>query len=633
MKKRLFLFVAIVAVIACLFAISVSADSINPSTSNEFGTLTTFDDPIGNTNIRNVKDDGTIARAVITDGKGNYYTIPSVYLLTEYTKPKGEFFLLNFSEISEKLNLGLSSTTSQAKACIIRFEFPADIYYVAAADAECIRGCANMVEVKFNNNLHFWDNNTPKMLSGCKSLTVVDVSMVNFDQTNSLYSIFESCTSLKKVILPEEPFKNGNVPLNYATNYMFNGCSALEEVVNLDSFFSGTTTVGYSMFQKCTAFTDVHVWEGVTSIGTYAFKAIPFTSFVVPDSVTSIGDFAFQDCKSLKTIALSKNITSIGKYAFEYCTALEKVFMPAPWLTISTNKVTFGQGVFKNTKSSGVTFYLMCTETQVATCFDQSAYTENVKDCWRGGTFVYNATLSDKCTNFLGGHEKPASVNSCTSGGNCVVCTTALAGIATSHNLVTTLTYPNGFAKAGVKATACQNWERCTAANESDAVDAIFTSVGYSYREDANRSGLTSGFSLDREALEEFIAFNPDADLVVSLFIVSPTKLTGENFFVNGALAAEKGIQVDISALEYDNYNYFVSGFTVAQMQNAELVFGMLVCNGEYEEVIQKQYAQGEESTTKAVYTDAKGFALNSVTVQSVDPEMVEALLPKNDQE
>lgn len=628
MKKRLFLFVAIVAVIACLFAISASADSINPSTSNAFGTLTTFDDSIGNTNISPNKDDGTVACAVIFDGT-NYYTVPTVYILTEHPKTGGEMLKLDFSELTAALKL---STTLDRKS-IIRFEMPSNITYLAGSDVECLKSCSNMIEVKLNRGLKFWDNGTPKAFSGCSKLTEIDVSMVSFNQPNSVYSIFESCTALERVILPSEPYKNGDTAVNYATNYMFNLCSSLEEVENLYEFTSATTKVGEFMFRGCSKFADAKVWSGVTSIGAYAFNSTAITEVIMPDTVTSMENHVFAQCKNITKVSLSKNLVSIGNYSFEGCKALEKVFMPAPWTTTSTNRLTLGNGVFKVTKSSGVTFYLMCTEAQMANYIDQSAYTDINTDCWKGATFVFSATLADKCNNFLGGHEKPASVNSCTSGGNCVVCATALAGIATSHDLVTTLTYPNGFAKNGVKATVCQNWERCTAANESDAVDAIFVSTGYSYKEDTSRSGLTSGFSLDRDALEEFISFNPDADLVVSLFIVSPTKLTGENFFVNGALVAEKGIQVDISALEYDNYNYFVSGFTVAQMQSAELVFGMLVCNGEHEEVIQKQYAQGEESTTKAVYTDAKGFTLNSVTVQSVDPEMVEALLPKNDQE
>lgn len=634
MKKRVFLLLAIVAIVACVFAVSVSAaDSINPSSSNEFGTLTTFDGDIGNTNISQNKDDGTIARTVIFDGT-NYYTVPTVYLLKEYTKPKGEFFLLNFSELSGKLN-----GVTLSKASIIRMELPTDIYYFAGSDSECLRGCSNMVELKLNRNLHFWDNSTAKAFSNCSSLTVLDVSMVNFDQVNSLYSVFEYCTSLKKVILPKEPFKNNGVAVNYATNYMFHGCTALEEIVNLDSFFSGTTVVAHRMFANCKKLKEITLWDGLQGIDSKSFSSCEaIQTIIIPDTVTYVGTSSggsvFDGCTALKTVVMSKNTTYLSPYCFEKCTALEKVWMPAPWITTSTAKLTMSNQVFGQAKKSGVKFYLMCTEAQMATYIDQSAYTsDNNTDAWKHGDFIYGATLADKCTIFLGGHEKPASVNSCTSGGNCLVCATALAGIASEHNLVTTLTYPNGFAKNGVKATVCQNWERCTAENESVATNPIFASVGYSYREDTNRSGLTSGFTLDRDALDKFVAFNPDADLVVSIFVVSPTMLTGDNFFEGGELCAQKGIQIDISSLSYDNYNYFISGFTLEQMQKAELVFGMLVCNGEDEEIIQKQYAENEVSTTKATYTDKKGVTLASVTVQSVDPAMVEALIAESKKE
>lgn len=630
MKKRLFLFVAIVAVIACLFAISASADSINPSTSNAFGTLTTFDDPIGNTGIRNVKDDGTIARTVITDGNGNYYTVPTVYILTEYPKSTGEILKLDFSELTAALEL---STTLNKKS-IIRFEMPSDITFLAGSDVECLRSCSNMIEVKLNRGLKFWDNGTPKAFSGCSKLTEIDVSMVSFNQSNSVYSIFESCTALERVILPSEPYKNGDTAVNYATNYMFNLCSSLEEVENLYGFTSATTTVGEFMFRGCSKFADAKVWSGVTSIGGYAFNSTAITEVIMPDTVTSMGNHVFAQCKKITKVSLSKNLVSIGNYSFEGCSKLEKVFMPAPWLQATPQNLTLGNGVFKVTKSSGVTFYLMCTEAQMANYIDQSAYTDINTDCWKGATFVFSATLADKCNNFLGGHEKPASVNSCTSGGNCLVCATALAGIATEHNLVTTLTYPNGFAKNGVKATVCQNWERCTAENESVATNPIFASVGYSYREDTNRSGLTSGFTVDRNALNAFIALNPDADLTVSMFVVNP-KYLGDNFFgEDGKVNASGGIiQIDISALEYDNYNYFIAGFSLEHMMTLELGFGLVVRNGESTELIQKVYGEGEVSVVKKTYTDSLGFKLDTVTVQSVDPAMVEALIAESKKE
>lgn len=633
MKKRLFLFVAIVAIVACVFAISASAaDSINPSSSNEFGTLTTFDDPIGNTGISNKKDDGTIARTVIFDGT-NYYTVPTVYILEESPKNSngrvGEMFLLNFGEIGTKLGKTFN------KNSIIRMEFPSDIDFICQNN-ECLNNCTNLVEVILNDGLRFWGNDTGKAFTHCENLVSIDLSGVEFEFANNTFALFEYCYKLESVILPDG-FLSGTTYVQYDTSHMFSHCYKLETIENAYGFFGHLTTLKYKTFYNCYVLPEAILWDGLQVIEGRAFgNCGAIETVIMPNSITTIGtnETVFESCTSLKTVVMSQNVTSLGAYCFEKCTALEKVWMPAPWIEDSTQKLTMSNQVFGQAKKSGVKFYLMCTEEEMATYIDQSAYiSDNSTDAWKHGEFIYGATLADKCTIFLGGHEKPASVNSCTSGGNCVVCATALEGIATDHNLVTTLTYPNGFAKNGVKATVCQNWKRCTAENESVATNPIFASVGYSYREDTNRSGLTSGFTLDRDALDEFVAFNPDADLVVSIFVVNPTYL-GESFFEDGlvVVSGNKGvIQVDISELSYENYNYFISGFSLENMQNLELAFGLLVSDGTKTELVQKTYAQNEESAIKKTYTDNKGYTLSTVTVQSVAPQMVEALLPSNE--
>ena len=89
MKKKILFMLALALTLCCMLAISVSADTIVTSDSDEYGELTIFDVAIGNTGIRNVKDDGTIARTVLFDGK-SYYTVPTTYILTESPKNDGK---------------------------------------------------------------------------------------------------------------------------------------------------------------------------------------------------------------------------------------------------------------------------------------------------------------------------------------------------------------------------------------------------------------------------------------------------------------------------------------------------------------------------------------------------------------
>ena len=60
----------------------------------------------------------------------------------------------------------------------------------------------------------------------------------------------------------------------------------------------------------------VVIEDGVTSIGTYAFRSINVTSVTIPNSVTSIGTYAFYNCSSLTNVTIGSSVTAIGEYVF-----------------------------------------------------------------------------------------------------------------------------------------------------------------------------------------------------------------------------------------------------------------------------------------------------------------------------
>lgn len=71
----------------------------------------------------------------------------------------------------------------------------------------------------------------------------------------------------------------------------------------------------------------VYIEDGVTSIGSYAFRDCGFLSKVeIPKSVTSIGDGAFYMCDSLSSVIISDNITYIGGSAYYNCSLEEVIF-------------------------------------------------------------------------------------------------------------------------------------------------------------------------------------------------------------------------------------------------------------------------------------------------------------------
>ena len=142
----------------------------------------------------------------------------------------------------------------------------------------------------------------------CQSITsVVLPSTVE----NYVEAGFRYCTSLKNAVIP------------VASNQMFMGCKALEEV----TFVGKPTYIGPTSFYGCSALKSISLPEGITSIGNGAFHSCSsLESVELPKTLTNISTWAFRNCTSLKSIELPAKLTTLGKSGvFFGCTNLEEV--------------------------------------------------------------------------------------------------------------------------------------------------------------------------------------------------------------------------------------------------------------------------------------------------------------------
>ena len=82
--------------------------------------------------------------------------------------------------------------------------------------------------------------------------------------------------------------------------------------------------------------TSVTVPDGVTRLGSYAFKGLTaLEEVILPDSVEEF-ETLFYDCPALKHIRFSENLPGITSTAFLRCTALEEIRLPANAREIGT---------------------------------------------------------------------------------------------------------------------------------------------------------------------------------------------------------------------------------------------------------------------------------------------------------
>ena len=116
---------------------------------------------------------------------------------------------------------------------------------------------------------------------------VVDLSTGEHYSYGDEKGVFEYCTKLETVSLPESLRKIGGIA--------FYGCKAL---VHVD------------------------IPSGVNEIGEGAFAYSSLETVTIPEGVVDLPDGIFFQCESLKSAKLSSSLKTIGMSAFQYCSAL-----------------------------------------------------------------------------------------------------------------------------------------------------------------------------------------------------------------------------------------------------------------------------------------------------------------------
>ena len=369
MKKKILLVLAIMSVLVCIFAISVSATPQGYSTFEVTltdGTQKTaytagVDQYEGRVYLNPklyaeapVDTDGTYEEIEWTTVKEIDFSSSMLYIYSQnkktheewaYGSNNGGSMCIIPNGIDKKTQLTALEKVTTGKALILR--------------EGAFNGAPALKTLVISKSLKSMQNNVFYYCTALETIIFEDGSAFE-----SLNDSFLGCTSLKSVSFPASITRVGE--------NAFNGCTSLVSV----SFAEGTScTIKNNAFNGCTSLTSVTLVEGITAIGNAAFQNCDsLVSISIPDSVETVGSYIFASCDKLEQIAISENslisnriigfadgcpmlkeiripplVTDIGYDNFRNCYSLENIIWSDNLLKIS------GGNNFPNTAVTSVT--------------------------------------------------------------------------------------------------------------------------------------------------------------------------------------------------------------------------------------------------------------------------------------
>lgn len=188
----------------------------------------------------------------------------------------------------------------------------------------------------------------------CSALTSI---IVPWTVKNIQPTAFDTCSKLAEIVFQATPEDETEVSLVFETctktTSVFNGCTALTNLALPDR----TSSIGNYAFYGL-KLTSVYIPKGVELIGDYAFqsnKNLTSVTFAADnEKLTTIGQYAFADC-AITSVHLPKNVETIGQYAFAMSSTYTKV-SPISEVILSEKLTSIGDYAFAKSQITSITF-------------------------------------------------------------------------------------------------------------------------------------------------------------------------------------------------------------------------------------------------------------------------------------
>ena len=318
MKKKIILTLTLVAMLACMLAICVSAET--PSMYIEFG----------------ARFEGSDEYVTIYTQNAESSSNPRINLNNDF------YMDVDFTQVADKtkitgmdFSVALSHANGVAKNNINRMTSATDksIY----SKCEEIKWFSGGFTTTPSNTFRDWIwlkkfdlGCAVKIDYGFLANTSIEEIVIPASVTHLYNGVFTGCASLKNVVFEGsvasvglQQFQNCTAlvsvdlgQIQQLSNKMFAGCTSLTSIT-----IPGTVkTVNDTVFDGCTALASVTIEDGVTVIGASMFSnCTALTSVSIPSTVTEIKGYAFNSCTAMKSITLPEGVKTLGHMVFYKC--------------------------------------------------------------------------------------------------------------------------------------------------------------------------------------------------------------------------------------------------------------------------------------------------------------------------
>ncbi|MBO4982688.1 MAG: leucine-rich repeat protein [Clostridia bacterium] len=578
MKKKIFLMLAVMAMLACVFAISVSATDWTYKDENNQTYLTlTIDDETGVVTEYNGKfpmwtENNEPLTWYVIKTEGNVKIVKS-FISTDpvYTNHGNGYF-----RFIQAANFTLKDEYPvPTKENVVSINMPNDMGITAFSNYSAVNFQAgvtytpNKLELlfaRFPNTL----TNTDRLVQATKVLEV------EFDK-NSTFTVlshlsFHESRSLRKVNIP-----------------------ASVERIRSDSDNNGRA------FHNCVSLESITFDEGsnLTVIDNAAFKGcISLKEIQLPESMVTINNNALSYAKGFEIVRLPATFTHFintntngtirnDHHSFTYLSgSIKEFYLPASFYANAPEAIYKVSYAFDGATLDCKFFYCGTVgefEIAKANFSAQTAATTNNGGFLNATVITYNEYLANPDA-YATGRYVVCEYSPCKafyndehnmSNGVCTRCNETIYCENPEHNLIIDITYES-YLSEGTKSTVCLD---CGSAPLLVKVPSLFVCKGYSASK-TGTNGISLGFEVNKEAIANYTE-KTGKTVKYGVFAGAQASLDNNDLFEEGL--SDKVIKAEIARTDFACFDIKVLGFTDENM-NSKLALGAYVAVTDGEE-------------------------------------------------